>query len=131
VFVEALAAALKVPAAQGAQERSAVVEAIAEKYVPAGQLADCSWQAVARAVPIVEGEAAGANVPKAQVVQTRSATAVLEAEKKVPAGHVAEVTEGQPAATAAPAAEFVLEAEKVPAAHGLHVRSPVGIAGAE
>ena len=98
--------------------------------MPAGQLADCSWQAVARPAPPDEGVAVGAKEPGAQAVQTRSATAVPAAEKNVPAGHVADVVEGQAKATLKPAAEDVLEAEKVLGAHGLHVRSPVGVAGA-
>jgi hypothetical protein len=85
---------------------------------------------VARPAPPDEGVEVGAKEPGAQAVQTRSATAVPAAEKNVPAGHVADVVEGQAKATLEPAAEDVLEAEKVLGAHGLHVRSPVGVAGA-
>jgi hypothetical protein len=83
-------------------------------------------QAVSRDVRKVEADEADANVPSAHAVHVRSADAEAAALKKVPSGQLALCVEAQAASTEVAMVEGVDEAEKVPAAQAVHMRSAVG-----
>jgi hypothetical protein len=78
----------------------------------------------------VDGVADDEKVPAAQGEHTRSAMAVACCAKKVASGQVADCSVAQRVASGAPYAEFVVDAEKLPVVHAVHVRSAVGCAAA-